>query len=249
MILHWGFRETIEEVILWFADLFDQEICIAISFPLNERQRDIWRKRKPANKKGGSGHPHQQTLQTSRLWLQFWGRSHQECKECYACRQPRGWKARPLKDLQDPHTLHPVTSSSIFTYPRSFQNLLPQHLILLLGGYDSPFHTLKALKIWTFIDDQLYVCAYRPWRWRHQDPPSHNGVWKKLQTPPIGSKSWTSMLQNPSSFEFCKFEEKASRLNGMPDQSSFDQMLVAVDSSCSCCSTLEFLLPGSVFGK
>jgi hypothetical protein len=38
-------------------------------------------------------------------------------------------------------------------------------------------------------------------------------------------------------------------LNGMPDQSSFDQMLVAVDSSCSCCSTLEFLLPGSVFGK
>ncbi len=36
-------------------------------------------------------------------------------------------------------------SSSVCTYPRLFQNLLPNHLIQLLGGYDCSFHTLEAL--------------------------------------------------------------------------------------------------------
>ncbi len=92
----------------------------------NKRQRDIWRKRKPANKKGGYGHPHQQTLQTSHLWLQFWGRSHQECKECYACQQPRGWKAPPLKDLQDPHMLHPVARLEHLHIPKVPPESSPQ---------------------------------------------------------------------------------------------------------------------------
>ncbi len=33
-----------------------------------------------------------------------------------------------------------------------------------------------TVKVWTLIDNHLYVCAYRPWRRRHQDPPSHKGV-------------------------------------------------------------------------
>ncbi len=92
----------------------------------NERQRDIWRKRKPANKKGGYGHTHQQTLQTSRLWLQFCGRSDQEPKDCYACQQPRGWKAHPLKDLQDPHTLHPVAKLEHLHIPKVAPEASPQ---------------------------------------------------------------------------------------------------------------------------
>jgi len=217
----------------------------------NERQRDIWRKRKPANKNGGYGHPHQQTLQMSRLWLQFCGRIRQERKECYACWQPTGWKARPLKDLQDPHTLHPVTKLEHLHIPKVVPESSPQ-----------PSHTAPWW-VWLFIS---YTRSTELWKSElslittcmcvHIDL-EEEGIKillltkesDKLQTTHMGSQSWTWMLQNPTSFEFRKFEEKTSRLNWMPDQSSFDQMLVAVDSSCSCCYTLEFLLPGSMFGK
>ncbi len=145
-------------------------------------------------------------------------------------------------------------SLSIFTHPRLLQNLLPYHLVLLLGGYDSPFHTLEALNCESLN--------------RHWWPPVCVRILtlkKKTSTSSFSQRSLKQTTDNTHGFQILnmnasesnflwilqwKFEEKTSRLNGMPDhQSSFDQMLVAVDSSCSCCYTLEFLLPGSMFGK